>query len=90
MSELSIPLIVLWLVVGAATGGVYFLLLRRSVDKLANGAPISAAVGWFALRIAVAGAVFWGAAQYGTAAILSALLGFMIARVMIQRRVEAA
>ena len=77
--------IVLYLAAGAALGAVYFLLLLRTARLHASRAVAVRIVPLYIMRFAAAGAVFWVVARQGAPALLLALLGFLIARLIIQR-----
>lgn len=70
---------------GAALGTAYFLLLFASVRMHAAGAPFIRVLPLYALRLAGALAGFWYFAQQGTAELLMALAGFILARTVTQR-----
>ena len=72
-------------VAGAAMGVVYFLMLFASVRMHAAGASFFRVVPLYALRLAGAAAGFWYFAQQGTAELLMALAGFVLARAATQR-----
>lgn len=72
-------------VAGAAMGAAYFLLLFASVRMHAAGAPFFRVLPLYAFRLAGALAGFWYFAQQGTAELLLALAGFILARTVTQR-----
>jgi F1F0 ATPase subunit 2 len=78
--------IALYLGIGAVLGAVYFVLLHHSVRRYVAGAPPLRVVSVFLLRFAAAGVAFWLLAQQGAAPLLLAMLGFLAARLVAQRR----
>lgn len=85
MSWLDLAKAVPYLAAGLALGATYFLLLLRVVRLHATQAASTRTVPLHLVRVAGAVAVFWVIAQQGALPLLSALLGFLIARVMVQR-----
>lgn len=78
---------VLYLSGGAALGMVYFSLLYRTARLLAAQAPMARIIPLYLLRGAAALAVFWFLAQQGALPLLAGLLGFVMARFLVQRQV---
>jgi F1F0 ATPase subunit 2 len=76
---------VLYLAAGAVLGVLYFGLLAWTVRLHASQAAASRIMPLYVVRIALAVAAFWAIAQYGAAALLLALLGFVLARYPVQR-----
>lgn len=76
-----------FLMAGAALGTVYFVLLLRTVRAYAGRATAGRIIAVSVARFAAAGAAFWVIAQQGAAPLLLALLGFLIARIVVQRRI---
>jgi F1F0 ATPase subunit 2 len=70
---------------GAALGAVYFSLLLRTVRLHASQAAAIYIIPLYFMRLAVAFAAFWIIAQQGALPLLLTLLGFLIARLVIQR-----
>ena len=85
MSWLDLAEAVPYLAVGLVLGAMYFLLLLRAVRLLVSQAAATRTVPLHMARLAGAVAVFWVIAQQGAVPLLSALLGFLIARVVVQR-----
>lgn len=74
---------------GLAAGLVYFLLLAQTTRLHLEGAPFVRLLPLFALRLAIAIALFWLIAQQGALALLLALAGFLLARFAVQFTVVA-
>lgn len=74
---------------GLAAGLVYFLLLARTARLHLEGAPLRRLLPIFALRLAIALALFWAIAQHGALSLLLALCGFLLARLAVQVTVAA-
>ena len=79
-----------WLLAGLALGGVYMVLLARSVAAIAGPAAVGAAAAWLILRFGLAAIVLALAAMQGAGPLLAALVGFLIARTIAIRRVKGA
>jgi len=77
---------VLYFAAGAALGALYYGLLAWTVRLYTSDATAARIVPLYILRIAMAVVAFWFIAQQGTAALLVALAGFVIARFPIQWR----
>lgn len=71
---------------GAALGTLYFMLVYRTVRLHAIRATATHIVPLYLMRVALAVAVFWVIAQQGAMPLLLALLGFVIARMIVQCR----
>ena len=84
MSGINPTDVALYLTVGAALGGVYFLLLFRAVRLHASQVAAIRIIPLYIMRIAAAAVTFWIIAQQGALPLLFALLGFLIARFVIQ------
>ncbi len=84
MSWISPTDVVLYLMAGAALGAVYFALLLRTVRLHASQAAAIYIIPLNFMRLAVALAAFWIIAQQGALPLLLTLLGFLIARLVIQ------
>lgn len=87
MSAPQLAEIALWLAVGAAFGAAYLWLVGRSVAAL-TGAGARMALLYLGLRVALAAAVLWFAANQGAASLIALLLGFLLARTIILRKVR--
>ena len=74
---------------GAALGTLYFVLVHRTARLLAVGASASRIVPLYVARLALAVAVLWVIAQHGAMPLLLALLGFVVARMVVQYRLGA-
>ncbi len=88
MSSINPLEVVMWLAIGMALGGLYFFLLRREVSLLSSHAAAIRIVLFHLIRVAIALAVFWTIAQRGALPLLLALLGFVIARHLVQRSIR--
>ncbi len=73
---------------GLLLGAGYFALLRRAVAGQAAGRPALSLAALHGARLALAVAAFWLVAQLGAAPLLSAALGFMLARILAVRLTE--
>jgi F1F0 ATPase subunit 2 len=71
---------------GALLGALYFVLVFRTARLHTEGAAASRIIPLYALRIGLAVAAFWAIAQQGAMPLLLALLGFLIARMLVQSR----
>jgi F1F0 ATPase subunit 2 len=72
------------LATGLAAGIVYFALLARTTRLHLEGAPWLRLVPLFALRAALALALFWAVAHEGALALILALAGFLVGRLAVQ------
>lgn len=79
----------LWLGAGGMFGTAHFMLLRRTVRLTLSGSVMAQVLPLYAVRICVTVGAFWTIAQYGAIALLLALGGFLLARVLVQRYTEA-
>jgi F1F0 ATPase subunit 2 len=77
--------VALYLTTGAALGAVYFVLLLRTVRLHASQAAAIRIIPLHIMRFSTAVSAFWIIAQQGALPLLLALLGFQIARLVIQR-----
>lgn len=73
-----------YFVAGIALGAFYFILLLRTVRLHASQAAVSQIIPLYLLRFVMVVTTFWFIAQQGTAPLLLALLGFVMARFIIQ------
>jgi len=73
-------------VAGAVVGTLYFVLLYRSVQLHATGAGVTRVLPLHIFRVALAVSSFWIIAQQGAGSLVFALSGFLIARLLVQRR----
>ena len=85
MSWLSPTDVALYLTAGAVLGAVYFVLLLRAVRLHASQATAISIIPLYIMRFAAAVSAFWIIAQQGALPLLLALLGFLIARLVVQR-----
>ncbi len=85
MSWISPTDVVLYLTAGATLGAVYFVLLLRTVRLHTSQAAAIRIIPLYFMRLAAAVSAFWIIAQQGALPLLLALLGFLIARLVIQR-----
>lgn len=93
MTGISLSAAALYLALGATLGAAYFLLLLRTVRLHACQAPrrdlAMRVVPLYLMRVGMAVATFWVIAQQGALPLLLALLGFLAARLAVQRRVAS-
>jgi len=78
-----------FVVAGLVVGAVHFVLLHRAVRLHAGNGGIARIAPLHLLRGGLSVAAFWIVAQQGAVPLLAALLGFLIARVLVQRRLGA-
>lgn len=71
---------------GLVLGGLYFALLFRSVRLHVAETAIRRVVPFHFARIVLAVGFFWAMAQLGALPLLTALAGFLLARVVLQHR----
>jgi hypothetical protein len=91
MTTATIAELGLWLLAGMALGAVYLALVQRTVAAITQDtASKGAAAGWLALRFALAAAVLAAAAVRGTGPLLLTLLGFLLVRSLVIRRMRRA
>lgn len=74
---------------GVALGTVYFLLLARTARLHASQAAAGVVIPLYFARLGAAVAGFWLIAQQGALPLISALVGFLAARFLVQRRMGA-
>ncbi len=79
---------IVWLAAGAVLGAVYFFLLGCSVSAIGRAGDWRGAAVFFVARIALAAGVFAVAAMQGAAALLFALGGFLLARMVTVARIK--
>jgi F1F0 ATPase subunit 2 len=84
MSWISPTDVALYLTAGVALGAAYFVLLLRTVRLHASQAAAIRIIPLYFVRFAAAVSAFWIIAQQGAFPLLLALLGFLIARIVIQ------
>jgi len=89
MSGEALTHMLIGLPVGLLLGIGYFALLHHSVRQFEAAAPAGKIVSLALLRISVAIGVFWALVQLGVWALLAGLAGFLIARLLARRWVEA-
>jgi F1F0 ATPase subunit 2 len=77
--------VVLYPTAGAALGTVYFVLLLRTVHLHAAQVMTIYIIPLYLLRFGMVASAFWIIAQQGALPLLLTLLGFLIARLVIQR-----
>ncbi len=75
---------------GLIIGTLYFFLLEKTVASFTSGTPLVQIIPLYLARVIVAFAAFWVIAQVGATALLTALLGFLVARHVARRRARAA
>jgi F1F0 ATPase subunit 2 len=79
---------VFWLLAGGVLGAVYLAMIGYSVRTLVGGRSLGA-LPYLALRLALAGVVFFMAAKQGWPALVLLLCGFLIVRTIVIGRVRA-
>jgi F1F0 ATPase subunit 2 len=87
MTVIDLSEAAVYLAAGAVLGTAYFVLLLRAVRAHAGRGATSRVVSLYFLRLALAGSAFWVIAQQGAAPLLLAMLGFVLARTAVQRRI---
>ncbi len=80
--------LLLWLLAGTAMGAVYLWLIRYSVAAIVDGNRFGS-FACLALRIILAAAAFFAAAQQGALPLLLALSGFIFARTLLLFGIKA-
>ena len=85
MSWTITPDLALYLIVGAILGSFYFGVLLWTVRLHTLQAAASRVIPLYLVRLAAAGVAFWVVAQQGALPLLITLLGFLIARIAMQR-----
>lgn len=75
-----------FLVTGFAAGLIFFAALRRTASLFVEGGAPWRIAALYGLRLTIALSVFFAAAQFGAAALLSAIAGFTAARFFAERR----
>lgn len=94
MTQLTLPTIPIllgwaaWLALGVLLGGIYFQMLRRSVDLLVGGGSALWAVLLTLGRLAIVGTGLALASLQGAMPLLLAALGLLIGRKLVMRRQE--
>lgn len=76
---------VLYAMVGAIAGVIFFALLILALRRLGGEVRPVHLVMLFAVRFAGIAALFWLIAQQGAVALIAALAGFLLARFAVQR-----
>jgi N-ATPase, AtpR subunit len=79
--SLEIPIAVM---AGLAGGTAYFLVLAQSVRMHLAGASIFHQIICLVIRVTIAGALFWIAAQFGALVLLATLASFIGSRFVVQ------
>ena len=77
--------VAVYVAAGAFVGAVYFLLLLWTVNVYTRQVVAVPVSSLYVARVAMAVSAFWMIAQQGAAPLLFALLGFLIARSVVQR-----
>lgn len=75
-----------WIIAGLALGAVYLWLIGRTVEAILPRSIKPSAYAYVILRLALAGAALWFAASHGALPLLLMLLGFLVARTIVIRR----
>lgn len=90
-ASLAAPLLIaLATSIGLMLGLAYFHLLRRSVERLAEGRGRAEAAVLALARVAAAVLVLWWLARLGAMALLAGGLGFLLARSLALRSARRA
>jgi len=82
---IEIVTVATFLLFGAIAGMAFFLSLRRVVAGYLQGGRPWRTVVLQVFRLLMLGGLFWFAARYGAAALLSMLGGFLLARFAVAR-----
>ena len=85
MSSMGPTGVALYLMAGGALGAVHFVLLLGTVRQHVSQAAAIRIIPLYLMRLALAVSAFWIFAQQGALPVLFALLGFLIARIAVQR-----
>lgn len=94
MTQLTLPTLPIllgwaaWLALGVLLGGIYFHMLRRSVDLLVGDGSALWAVLLTLGRLAIVGTGLALASLQGAMPLLLAALGLLIGRKLVMRRQE--
>jgi F1F0 ATPase subunit 2 len=76
--------IIFYSAAGSTLGALYFLLLAWTVRLHATGAAATFVIPFHVARSVAAVSTFWFIAQRGAFPLVLALLGFLIARTIVQ------
>ena len=87
MSLIGLTEASLYLAAGIVLGAIYLALLLRTVRLQASLAAAVRFIPLHFLRFALGVSGFWLVAQQGAGPLLLVLLGFLIARIAVQRRI---
>lgn len=82
----QLPAALAWLPLGALLGWAFFASLRRLARLYLGGGGLLLPIALQLGRLALAGLAFWLAARQGALPLGAALLGFLLARVLVLRR----
>jgi F1F0 ATPase subunit 2 len=74
---------------GVALGALYFILVHRTARLHAAAGPAWRIIALYTVRFVLAIAAFWLIAQQGALPLLLTLAGFIVARMVVVRRVGA-
>jgi F1F0 ATPase subunit 2 len=74
---------------GVALGGLYFVLVHRTARLHAAAGSAWRIIALYAVRFVLAITVFWAIAQQGAMPLLLTLAGFIVARMVVMRRMGA-
>jgi F1F0 ATPase subunit 2 len=89
MKPVDMAVLALYPAAGIVLGALYFVLVHRTARLHAAAGSAGRIVALYALRLALAVIVFWAIAQQGALPLLLALAGFIVARMLVMRRIAA-
>jgi F1F0 ATPase subunit 2 len=89
LGPMGLAALALYPVAGIALGALYFLLVHRTARLHAAAGSAGRIAVFYAIRLTLAVAVFWAIAQQGAMPLLLTLAGFIVARMVVVRRMGA-
>lgn len=90
MNALSTTQILAYLLAGSALGILYFYAVFQTIRRHVAQAGMSKILPLYLFRAGAALGAFWLVAQQGALPLLLALLGFLVARFLVQRSLGSA
>ncbi len=78
------------LAIGAGIGAAHYFLLWRNVEMLVSGRSLRRAMALQIARLLATGAALYLVAEFGALPLGAALLGIVIARIIVVRRIGGA
>lgn len=84
---MGLAALALYPLAGIALGALYFILVHRTARLHAAAGPAGRIAALYAIRLILAVAVFWAIAQQGAMPLLLTLAGFIVARMIVLRRI---